>query len=110
MSNTTTEMGTRRVLRGTVVSTKMQDTITVAIERYVKHPKYKKYQKRTKKYLVHDKGNTAGACAQALLLTHVGELSDDELPHGLLQQAPHFSWGTLEVLSLPFLYLFRIGR
>lgn len=49
----------RRVLRGTVVSTKMQDTITVAVERYIKHPKYKKYQRRTKKFLVHDKGNTA---------------------------------------------------
>lgn len=60
MSNTTTHTGTRRVLRGTVVSTKMQDTIAVSVERYVKHPKYKKFQKRTKKYLVHDKGNTAG--------------------------------------------------
>lgn len=48
-----------RVLKGTVVATKMQDTITVAVERYVKHPKYKKYQRRTKKYLVHDAGNTA---------------------------------------------------
>lgn len=48
-----------RVLRGTVVSTKMQDTITVAVERYVKHPKYKKYLRRTKKFLVHDEGNTA---------------------------------------------------
>ncbi len=48
-----------RVLRGTVVSSKMTDTITVAVERYVKHPKYKKYQRLTKKYLVHDKGNTA---------------------------------------------------
>jgi small subunit ribosomal protein S17 len=48
-----------RVLRGTVVASKMQDTCTVAVERYVKHPKYKKYQRRTKKYLVHDKGNTA---------------------------------------------------
>ncbi len=38
----------------------MQDTITVAVERFVKHPKYKKFQKRTKKFLVHDKGNTAG--------------------------------------------------
>ena len=47
------------MLRGTVVGTKMQDTITVAVERYVKHPKYKKYQRRTKKYLVHDVGNTA---------------------------------------------------
>lgn len=56
---TTAQTGTRRVLRGTVVSTKMQDTITVAVERYVKHPKYKKYMRRTKKYLVHDKGNTA---------------------------------------------------
>lgn len=48
-----------RVLRGTVVSTKMQDTITVAVERYVKHPKYKKFLRRTKKFLVHDAGNTA---------------------------------------------------
>lgn len=59
METTTTQTGKRRVLRGTVVSTKMQDTITVAVERYVKHPKYKKFQRRTKKYLVHDKGNTA---------------------------------------------------
>ena len=48
-----------RVLRGTVVSTKMKDTATVAVERYVKHPKYKKFLRRTKKYLVHDAGNTA---------------------------------------------------
>ena len=48
-----------RVLRGTVVAAKMQDTCTVAVERYVKHPKYKKYLRRTKKYLVHDAGNTA---------------------------------------------------
>ena len=56
---TTTETSKRRVLRGRVVSTKMQDTITVAVERYVKHPKYKKFMRRTKKYLVHDQGNTA---------------------------------------------------
>lgn len=48
-----------RVLRGTVVASKMQDTITVAVERYVKHPKYKKFVRQTKKYLVHDAGNTA---------------------------------------------------
>lgn len=48
-----------RTLRGTVVSTKMQDTIAVAVERYVMHPKYKKFMRRTKKFLVHDKGNTA---------------------------------------------------
>ena len=57
MSTETTNKG--RVLRGTVVASKMQDTCTVAVERYVKHPKYKKFLRRTKKYLVHDAGNTA---------------------------------------------------
>jgi small subunit ribosomal protein S17 len=57
MSTETTNNG--RVLRGKVIASKMTDTITVAIERYVKHPKYKKFLRRTKKYLVHDAGNTA---------------------------------------------------
>ena len=48
-----------RVLRGTVVSTKMTDTITVIVDRYVKHPKYKKFERLSKKFLVHDAGNTA---------------------------------------------------
>ncbi len=59
MTTETTTVTNRRTLRGTVVSTKMKDTITVAVERYVKNPKYKKYMRRTKKYLVHDAGNTA---------------------------------------------------
>ena len=48
-----------KVLQGVVVKAAMQDTCTVSIERYVKHPKYEKYLKSTKKYLVHDAGNTA---------------------------------------------------
>ena len=48
-----------KVLRGVVVKAAMKDTCTVAVERYVKHPKYEKYLKHTKKYLVHDAGNTA---------------------------------------------------
>jgi len=44
--------------KGVVVKTAMKDTATVAVSRYVKHAKYKKYQTRTKKYLVHDPGNT----------------------------------------------------
>lgn len=44
---------------GTVVKTAMTDTATVSVSRYVKHPKYKKYQVRTKKYLVHNPGNQA---------------------------------------------------
>jgi small subunit ribosomal protein S17 len=58
-ATTTTDTKNQRTLRGTVISTKMNHTITVAVERYVMHPKYKKYQRRTKKYLVHDADNTA---------------------------------------------------
>lgn len=47
-----------KVLMGTVVAAKMKDTVTVAVNRYVKHPKYKKYVVKTKKYLAHDPGNT----------------------------------------------------
>ncbi|MGB4076309.1 MAG: 30S ribosomal protein S17 [Minisyncoccia bacterium] len=47
-----------QTLKGVVVKTAMKDTVTVEVSRYVKHPKYKKYQVRTKKYLVHDPGNT----------------------------------------------------
>ena len=61
MSNTnqTPETTNGRILSGTVVKAAMKDTCTVAVERYVKHPKYKKYLRRTKKFLVHDAGNTA---------------------------------------------------
>lgn len=48
-----------KVLKGTVVKSAMVDTATVAVTRYVAHPKYKKFQKRTKKFLVHNPGNTA---------------------------------------------------
>lgn len=48
-----------KVLEGVVVKAAMRDTCTVAIQRYVKHPVYEKYLKSTKKYLVHDAGNTA---------------------------------------------------
>ena len=46
-----------QTFRGVVVKTAMKDTATVAVSRYVKHPKYKKYQVRTKKFLVEDTGN-----------------------------------------------------
>ena len=55
----TTTTSTPQTFQGVVVKAAMKDTATVAVSRYVKHPKYKKYQVRTKKYLVHDPGNTA---------------------------------------------------
>jgi small subunit ribosomal protein S17 len=45
--------------KGVVVKTAMKDTATVAVSRFVQHPKYKKFLVRTKKFLVHDEGNTA---------------------------------------------------
>lgn len=50
---------TGKILQGVVVKSAMKDTATVLVERFVKHPKYKKYLRRSKKYLVHDAGNTA---------------------------------------------------
>ena len=48
----------RRVLEGQVVSSKMDKTVTVLVERRFMHPKYKKYIKRSTKYAAHDEGNT----------------------------------------------------
>ena len=56
MTATTTK---GKVLKGVVVKAAMKDTMTVAVTRYMKHPKYEKFQKLTKKFLVHDAGNTA---------------------------------------------------
>ena len=49
----------RRVLTGRVVSDKADKTITVLVERRLKHPVYKKFIKRSSKFLAHDEGNTA---------------------------------------------------
>lgn len=47
-----------KIFSGTVVSTKMKDTVVVLVERYVKHPKYDKFIKSSKKFKAHDAGNT----------------------------------------------------
>jgi small subunit ribosomal protein S17 len=53
-----TKVVRRTTLKGQVVSTKMKDTIVVLVNRYVKHPKYKKYMKIGKRIKAHDEGNT----------------------------------------------------
>ena len=45
-------------LSGVVVSDKMKDTVVVAVNRFVKHPKYQKFINITKRFKAHDKGNT----------------------------------------------------
>ncbi|MDR2007477.1 MAG: 30S ribosomal protein S17 [Alphaproteobacteria bacterium] len=48
----------RRILEGVVVSDKMDKTVVVRVERYVQHPIYKKFMKRSKKFMAHDEANT----------------------------------------------------
>jgi len=53
----TTDTPVERTLSGRVTSNKMDKTITVAIERLVKHPVYGKYVRRTTKLHAHDENN-----------------------------------------------------
>jgi small subunit ribosomal protein S17 len=54
------ERGARKQRVGLVVSSRMDKTITVAIERQVKHPIYGKFIKQTTKLKAHDENNEAG--------------------------------------------------
>ena len=56
-TNNASEAKVLRTLTGRVVSDKMDKTITVSIERVVKHPVYGKYLKRSTKLLAHDEDN-----------------------------------------------------
>ncbi len=47
----------KRVLSGIVSSSSNQKTVVVKVERTFRHPIYKKYIKRSKKYHAHDEGN-----------------------------------------------------
>ena len=47
-----------KILQGKVVSSKMKDTVVVAVDRFIKHPKYDKFFKVTKRFKAHDAGNT----------------------------------------------------
>lgn len=55
-----------RVLTGRVVSNKMDKTITVNIERKIKHPLYGKFIKRSTKFHAHDEDNK---CSEGDLVT-----------------------------------------
>ena len=57
-----------RRLRGTVVSTKMEKTAVVRVDRHVAHPKYKKMYTVSKRYKTHDPKGAA----------HVGDIVEIE--------------------------------
>ncbi len=52
-----TEAKLKRTLTGRVVSDKMDKTVTVLVERLVKHPLYGKMVRQSKKYHAHDENN-----------------------------------------------------
>lgn len=57
MKKTTEQKKNRKTLSGIVTSDKMDKTVVVSVTRFIKHPKYKKYIKRSKKYKAHDEQN-----------------------------------------------------
>ena len=75
-----------RTLTGRVVSTKMQKTVAVEIERLVKHPVYGKFIRRTTKLLAHDE---TGA-------SHEGDLVEIAPCRPMSR---HKSWQLIEVLE-----------
>jgi small subunit ribosomal protein S17 len=54
------ERNDRKERIGKVVSNKMQKTITVTVDRKVKHPIYGKFVNKTTKFKAHDETNAAG--------------------------------------------------
>ena len=58
----------RKTRTGKVVSSKMDKSIVVAVERKVAHPLYKKYFKRTTKFYAHDEQNVAGVGDTVLIM------------------------------------------
>lgn len=58
-TKTTKENITKKsnTLKGVVVSDKMDKTIVVSVSRFIKHPKYGKFYKVSKKYKAHDEDN-----------------------------------------------------
>ena len=64
----TASRGYRKVREGLVVSSKMDKTVVVEVEDRVKHPKYGKVIRRTKKYQAHDGENACGEGDRVLLM------------------------------------------
>jgi small subunit ribosomal protein S17 len=60
--------GYRKVREGYVLSDKMDKTVVVIVEDRVKHPKYGKVIRRTKKYQAHDEANACGVGDRVLLM------------------------------------------
>lgn len=68
---------TNKTLRGEVVSNAMDKTVVVSVQRYVKHPKYGKFIKVSKRYKAHDAEN-AFAIGDKVIIQEVRPMSKDK--------------------------------
>jgi len=59
----------RRTRTGVVVSNKMDKSITVAVNRQIKHPIYGKFITKTTKYMAHDESNDANNGDTVLIMS-----------------------------------------
>ena len=66
-----------RVLTGKIVSDKMDKTAVVLVTRFMKHPKYKKHVKISKKYKAHDETNSAHV-GDAVTIVETRPISKDK--------------------------------
>ena len=62
------ERGNKRIIKGVVVSNKMDKTIVVRAERLVKHPVFHKYIRRYVKYKAHDAENSCNVGDKVLIV------------------------------------------
>lgn len=65
--NTTENKPRRQIFKGVVVSNKMKDSVIVEVRRYVKHPKYHKFQTKKTRLMAHDEGNKKQIGDQAVI-------------------------------------------
>ncbi len=82
----TTEQVIKRTQTGRVVSNKMSKTVTVLLERKIKHALYGKYIKRSTKLLAHDEENSCGE-GDKVMIAECRPLSKSK------------SWRVIEVLE-----------
>jgi small subunit ribosomal protein S17 len=66
--------GTHKTLTGIVVSTGMEKTVVVSVERLVKHPVYQKFIRRKGKFMAHDQENQCQV-GDRVLITETRPLS-----------------------------------
>ena len=74
MSDAVTKPKSGHKVRGRVLSAKMDKTITVQVERKIRHPLYQKYVRRSTKLYAHDEAN-ACAVGDEVLITPCRPLS-----------------------------------